>query len=93
MSGGDPKEQDYQIQINYDNKELTEDVIQEIEESQYRTHNIVDGFNVHVQYYQSNSEFEVALRKLDPCTIILYEPYLEYMRIIESYNAERVHFA
>lgn len=42
--------------------------------------------------FQSNSEFELALRNLNPKSVILYEPYLEFMRAIEIYNAERVKF-
>ena len=37
----------------------------------------------------SNSEFEIGIRKIKPSIIILYEPYLEFMRAIEIYNAER----
>lgn len=31
----------------------------------------------------------MALRRLQPTMVILYEPYLEFMRAIEVYNAER----
>lgn len=36
------------------------------------------------------SEFELALRIINPSMIIIYEPLLEVMRCIEIYNAERV---
>eukprot|EP00347_Sterkiella_histriomuscorum_P024144 403332158 len=88
MSGQDNQN----IQLNYQNSNLSEDVIQEIEEGNFRPQNIINGYNVHVLQIQNNSDFELALRNLDPKIVVLYEPQLEFMRAIEIYNAERVKF-
>ena len=41
---------------------LTEDLIQEIEEEEYKPCNIIDGFNIFVAAFTSDSEFDLALR-------------------------------
>ena len=56
----------------------------------YKVFNIINGYNVYVEQFPNNSDFELALRKLNPAKIILFEPYLDFMRSIEIYNAERI---
>ena len=46
-------------------------------------------YNLIIEQFICNSEFEIALREIKPTTIILYEPNLEFVRAIEIYNAER----
>lgn len=82
MSGGDP--------MNYDENLVTELMMLESEENDYKPYNIIDGYNVHIQQFIDNSDFELSLRQYEPVEIILYEPYLEFMRAIEVYNAERI---
>jgi hypothetical protein len=68
---------------------LTEELIQEIEEEEYKPCNIIDGYNIVVQAFMNDSELDLALRENDPQVIIIYEPILDFMRAIELYNAER----
>lgn len=35
----------------------------------------------------------MALRKYDPKMVIFYEPNLDFLRVVEIYNAERVTFS
>ena len=62
----------------------------EAEENDYKSYNIIDGYNVVIKYFSDNCDFEVCLREMDPDLIILFEPYLEFMRAVEVYNAERI---
>lgn len=62
----------------------------ECEENEYKVCNLIEGHNVFVESFNSNCEFEISLRKIEPDLVILYEPYLEFMRAIEVYNAERL---
>lgn len=75
---------------NYDENLISESIMLECEENEYKACNIIDGYNVHVQNFTDNCDFEVSLRQINPDLIILYEPYLEFMRAIEIYNAERI---
>lgn len=68
---------------------LTEDLIQEIEEDEYKPCNIIDGYNILCESYSDTTEFEVALREIKPTKVILFEPILEFIRSLEVYNAER----
>ena len=63
----------------------------ECEENDYKVCNIIEGFNVYVEPFNENCDFEVSLRKIKPNVIIMFEPYLEFMRAIEIYNAERIY--
>jgi hypothetical protein len=86
ISGGDSKN------YNDDMNGVTEEMVMECEENEFKISNLIDGYNVHVESFLSNSDFEVALRKKEPDVVILYEPYLEFMRALEVYNAERIKF-
>lgn len=55
----------------------------------YCCQNLIDGYNVNVEFYQDNCDFEVDLRTKQPTKVILFEHTLEHMRAIEIYNAER----
>jgi len=68
---------------------LTEELIQEIEEEEYKPCNIIDGYNIIVQAFTNDSDLDLALRENDPQVVIMYEPILDFMRAIELYNAER----
>ena len=68
---------------------LTEDLIQEIEEDEYKPCNIIDGYNILCEHYLDTTEFEIALREIKPSKVILYEPVLEFMRALELFSAEQ----
>lgn len=42
---------------------MTEDLIQEIEEEEYKPCNIIDGFNIVIEQFSVNSELELTLRE------------------------------
>ena len=45
---------------------LTEELIQEIEEEEYKPCNIIDGYNIIVQAFTNDSDLDLALRENDP---------------------------
>lgn len=48
-----------------------------------------EGFNVHVRLVKTSMELEIELSKLRPSDIIMTEPYLDFMRVVEVYEAQR----
>lgn len=58
-------------------------------ENLYEPHNIIEGFNVHVRLVKTSMELEIELSKLRPSDIIMTEPYLDFMRVVEVYEAQR----
>lgn len=57
----------------------------------FKPEKILEGFNTHCCFFnsQESSQFELALRDLNPCAVVFYEPHLDFMRALEVYNAER----
>ena len=58
-------------------------------ENLYEVQNIIEGYNVHVCMVKTAHELEIELQKLNPSDIIMTEPYLDFMRVIEVYEAQR----
>lgn len=52
-------------------------------------HHIIEGYNVHVELTKTPQELEIELLKLNPCQIIMQEPSLDFIRIIEVFEASR----
>jgi hypothetical protein len=47
-------------------------------------------YSVRVENFGSSAEtFDIALKTLQPEKVVLFEPTLEFMRMMEIYNAER----
>jgi len=68
---------------------LCEDLVQEVQEDDYKPCNIIDGYNIVCETFSCCAHLEMTLRELKPSVIVLYEPVLEFLRVIEVYNAER----
>lgn len=58
-------------------------------ESLYQAHHIIEGYNVNVELVKTPHELEIELLKLNPNQVILTEPNVEFIRIIEVFEASR----
>lgn len=58
-------------------------------EALYKAHELIEGFNVHVELVKSAHELEVELLKLNPSQVLITEPNLEFLRVIEVFEATR----
>lgn len=58
-------------------------------ENLYEPHSIIEGYNVHVRLVKTALELEIELNKISPNDIIMTEPYLDFMRVVEVYEAQR----
>lgn len=56
-------------------------------ENLYDVQNIIEGYNVHVRSIQLEALLDIELERLQPAQVIMLEPYLGCMRIMEAYEA------
>ena len=59
--------------------------------SEFPSDTLLDSdYSVRVENFGSSAEtFDIALKTLQPEKVVLFEPALEFMRMMEIYNAER----
>lgn len=56
-------------------------------ENIYKVQDIIEGFNIHVCLVKNPYELEIELQKLNPSDILMLEPHLDFMRVVEVYEA------
>jgi hypothetical protein len=49
----------------------------------------VEAFGISSQGLDMSQAFEMGLKMMKPDTVVLMEPNLEFIRMLELYNAER----
>ncbi|TNV85624.1 hypothetical protein FGO68_gene6330 [Halteria grandinella] len=71
--------------------EISDEAQQPFFDFEYKPNSLINGYNIYCEFFnpQESTTFELALRKLKPAIILMYEPHLDFIRSIEVWNSER----